>query len=180
MRFKILYLLIISFILAGCGGNPTRPAPVEDGLQSREAARARKPIVVAPAQRGAPSQAEMLFQVLAAIGVDYRYGGSTPQTGFDCSGLVAHVFQEGYGIMLPRTSQGQSKVGTPVSLDQLQPGDLVFYNTQHRPYSHVGIYLGEGRFVHAPKTGSEVRIENIANSYWARHWNGARRIAVGM
>lgn len=122
----------------------------------------------------------MLFQVLTSIGVDYRYGGSSPATGFDCSGLVAHVFKVGYGISLPRTAQGQSRVGTPVPEDELQPGDLVFYNTQHRPYSHVGIYLGDGRFVHAPKTGAAVRIEKLDNVYWSAHWNGARRIEVRM
>ncbi len=122
----------------------------------------------------------MLFQVLTAIGVDYRYGGQSPRTGFDCSGLVAHVFHEGYGISLPRNTQGQSQVGESVSADELRPGDLVFYNTQNRPFSHVGIYLGDGRFVHAPRTGATVRIEKLDSSYWSRRWNGARRVAIRM
>lgn len=125
-------------------------------------------------------QSEMLFHVLTSIGVDYTYGGNSPVTGFDCSGLVAHVFREGYGISLPRNARGQSQVGEPVSADALRPGDLVFYNTLNQPFSHVGIYLGDGRFVHAPKTGSTVRIENLKSSYWLKRWNGARRVAVQM
>jgi cell wall-associated NlpC family hydrolase len=120
----------------------------------------------------------MLFQVLSSIGVDYKFGGASHATGFDCSGLVAHVFREGYGITLPRNTYGQSQVGQAVSAEDLEPGDLVFYNTLDRPYSHVGIYLGDGRFIHAPKTGSAVRIENLKSTYWSRRWNGARRVAI--
>jgi len=116
------------------------------------------------------------MQALLALGDDYRYGGESPRTGFDCSGLVAHVFEQAWGIRLPHSVQAQSEVGTPVSLAQLQPGDLVFYDTQHRPYSHVGIYIGGGRFVHAPKTGAQVRIEELRNRYWASRFDGARRI----
>jgi len=122
----------------------------------------------------------MLFQVLSSIGVDYKYGGASHVTGFDCSGLVVHVFREGYGMNLPRTSQSQSQVGRAVSAEELQPGDLVFYNTLHRPFSHVGIYLGEGKFIHAPKTGTAVRIENMKSPYWTTRWNGARRVAIWM
>ncbi len=120
----------------------------------------------------------MLFQVLTSIGVDYKYGGNSHATGFDCSGLVAHVFREGYGIRLPRTSMDQSQAGRPVSSEELKPGDLVFYNTLNRPFSHVGIYLGEGRFIHAPRTGVAVRIESLKSAYWSKRWNGARRIDV--
>ena len=122
----------------------------------------------------------MLFQVLSSIGVDYKYGGASHVTGFDCSGLVVHVFREGYGMNLPRNAQGQSQVGRPVSAEELQPGDLVFYNTLNRPFSHVGIYLGEGKFIHAPKTGSAVRIESMKSAYWSKRWNGARRVANQM
>lgn len=180
MHSNPLYILIISSVLTGCGGMQATRVPVED----RTALRAASPSQVPPAEvraapvRAAPDQAEMLFRVLTAIGVDYRYGGESPSTGFDCSGLVAHVFLQGYGVSLPRNTQAQSKVGEPVALDALKPGDLVFYNTQNRPFSHVGIYLGDGRFVHAPRTGATVRIENLTNTYWSRRWNGARRVAA--
>lgn len=121
-------------------------------------------------------RAEALLQTLLMLGVDYRYGGKTPETGFDCSGLVAHVFREAYGIELPHNARAQSEMGMRVSLSELRAGDLVFYNTLNRPFSHVGIYLGDGRFVHAPKTGAQVRVEPIRGQYWMRRFDGARRI----
>ena len=117
-----------------------------------------------------------MLQALLALGLDYRYGGNSPVTGFDCSGLVAHVFREAWGVRLPRTSDAQSKAGVPVSLAELQAGDLLFYDTLRRPYSHVGIYLGDGKFVHAPKSGAQVRVESVKSAYWAQRYNGARRI----
>jgi cell wall-associated NlpC family hydrolase len=134
--------------------------------------------VPAPAPRAERSEA--LLQALLALGLDYKYGGKSPVTGFDCSGLVAHVYKEAWGIQLPLNTKGQSQSGMPVSLAELQAGDLVFYDTLKRPYSHVGIYLGEGKFVHAPKTGAQVRIESLRSSYWAQRFNGARRIEQGI
>jgi cell wall-associated NlpC family hydrolase len=118
------------------------------------------------------------MQAILALGIDYRNGGNSPVTGFDCSGLVAHVYRQAWGLRLPRDTKGQSEAGVPVSLAELEPGDLVFYNTQNRPYSHVGIYLGDGRFVHAPKTGASVRVERLAASYWSKRYDGARRVAA--
>jgi len=103
-------------------------------------------------------------------------GGKSPDSGFDCSGLVAHVFSEAYGIRLPHNARAQSEYGVRVSLSELRAGDLVFYNTLNRPFSHVGIYLGDGRFVHAPKSGAQVRVEPISGRYWMQRFNGARRI----
>ncbi len=134
---------------------------------------------VAAATRKAPESAqrgEALLQALLALGIDYREGGTSPVHGFDCSGLVAHVYREAYGVRLPHNARAQSETGVPVSLAELEPGDLVFYDTLGRPYSHVGIYLGDGRFVHAPKTGSRVRVERMRAAYWAERFNGARRI----
>lgn len=121
-------------------------------------------------------RSEALLQALLALGLDYRHGGNSPVTGFDCSGLVAHVYQQAWGIQLPRSSAAQSQAGVAVSLAELQPGDLVFYDTLKRPYSHVGIYLGDGKFVHAPKSGAKVRVESVKSAYWAQRYNGARRI----
>ena len=122
-------------------------------------------------------RAEALLQTLLTLGVDYRYGGGSPESGFDCSGLVAHVFREAYGLELPHNARAQSELGVRVSLSELRAGDLVFYNTLNRPFSHVGIYLGDGRFVHAPKTGAQVRVESIRGRYWMRRFDGARRIS---
>lgn len=160
---NILYLLIFS--LPGCSTvSPVAP------VASVETPAARTP---APART---ERSEALLQALLAIGVDYRNGGKSPETGFDCSGLVAHVFLEAWGVRLPRNTKAQSQAGVPVSLAELQAGDLVFYDTLKRPYSHVGIYLGDGRFVHAPKTGAQVRIESLKSAYWSQRFNGARRI----
>lgn len=125
-------------------------------------------------------RAEVLLQTLLALGLDYRHGGNSPVTGFDCSGLVAHIYLEAWNIRLPRDTSAQSKSGAPVSLAELQAGDLVFYDTQQRPYSHVGIYLGDGKFVHAPRTGAQVRVESLGSGYWTQRFNGARRIEPGL
>lgn len=128
--------------------------------------------------RYASSAQELALRALSLVGVNYRRGGESPDTGFDCSGLVRHVFREGLGLMLPRTSLDISRMGETVQRDALQPGDLVFFNTLRRGFSHVGIYLGENRFVHAPASGGEVRVEDMRQSYWTRRFNGARRIAA--
>jgi len=118
------------------------------------------------------------FHALLALGAHYRYGGRSPETGFDCSGLVAHVYERAWGVLLPRNAQAQATVGKPIrKLQELEPGDLVFYNTRNRPYSHVGIYVGDGRFVHAPRTGKRVRAESVESPYWRARFNGARRLA---
>jgi cell wall-associated NlpC family hydrolase len=158
---KILYLFVITSAVSGCSGY--RPEP---------------PTYAPPAPALVPraERSEALLQALLALGVDYKYGGKSPLTGFDCSGLVAHVYKEAWGIRLPLNAQGQSKVGTPIGLAELQAGDLVFYDTMKQPYSHVGIYMGDGKFVHAPKTGAQVRVESIKAAYWSQRFNGARRI----
>ncbi len=120
---------------------------------------------------------QLVLHSLSLIGVRYRLGGESPETGLDCSGLVRHVFREVLGFALPRRSEEMSRAGTPVSLDRLQPGDLVFFNTVRRAFSHVGIYIGGNRFVHAPSTGGHVRVESIGTKYWKRRFNGARRVA---
>jgi cell wall-associated NlpC family hydrolase len=124
----------------------------------------------------APAADGIVFQALALLGIEYKHGGKAPATGFDCSGLVRYVFHEAQGVELPNTSRELSRVGQKIGRDALQPGDLVFYNTLRRGFSHVGIYLGENRFIHAPSTGGEVRIDDMTSEYWARRFNGARRI----
>ncbi len=148
------YLFFSILVLSGCGFSSPRDA----------SAPARSP--------------EMVFQALAVAGVPYRRGGESPENGFDCSGLVAHVYREAFGIQLPHNARAQSRMGKRVSLDQLEAGDLVFYNTERRPYSHVGIYLGDDRFIHAPRPGAAVRVENMRTDYWVRRFDGARRISL--
>ncbi len=101
---------------------------------------------------------DVAIYALGMIGVDYKFGGNTPESGLDCSGLVRYVFQEVTGVTLPRTSKEMSGLGAKVSANDLKPGDLVFFNTRRFQFSHVGIYLGDNRFIHAPSAGSEVEI----------------------
>ncbi|MCC6534177.1 MAG: C40 family peptidase [Burkholderiales bacterium] len=119
---------------------------------------------------------DIIFYALSMVGINYRWGGNSPQTGFDCSGLVSHVFRHIAGLILPRDSYAMARLGSPVTLDDLKPGDLVFFNTMRRPFSHVGIYLGERRFVHAPSAGKAVHVVEMTDPYWSARYNGARRI----
>jgi cell wall-associated NlpC family hydrolase len=126
---------------------------------------------------GANAQREWpLVHALGSLGIRYQYGGRSPQSGFDCSGLVMHVFQKAWGLLLPSTAREQSKAGVEIAPTELQPGDLVFYNTRKQPNSHVGIYVGDGRFIHAPRPGEKVRVESVDSPYWRARFNGARRV----
>jgi hypothetical protein len=112
------------------------------------------------------------------LGVRYKLGGNTAETGFDCSGFTRYVFENSLGRVLPHRADEQANAPELAKIDQkdLKPGDLVFFNTMRRTFSHVGIYLGDGKFIHSPRTGESVRIEDINISYWARHFTGARRV----
>ncbi len=123
-----------------------------------------------------PMGTELVLRALSLLGVNYRFGGNSPDGGLDCSGLVRHVFQETLGRVLPRRSEEISREGQPIDAGQLKPGDLVFFNTVRRTFSHVGIYIGNGQFVHAPSTGGQVRVEALGAQYWARRFDGARRL----
>lgn len=119
---------------------------------------------------------DVLIHAISLIGVKYQYGGNSAHSGFDCSGFVRHVFAESIALDLPRSSYLMGKRGMTVADGDLQPGDLVFYNTLRRSFSHVGIYLGEGRFVHSPSRGKAIEIVDMSEAYWRKRFNGARRI----
>jgi cell wall-associated NlpC family hydrolase len=123
---------------------------------------------------------DLAIYALGLIGVDYRFGGTTPERGLDCSGLVRYVFQQVTGVMLPRTSQEISRLGAKIPLAELMPGDLVFFNTRRLQFSHVGIYLGEDRFIHAPRQGGEVEVVTLSKVYWQKHFDGARRLVSAL
>lgn len=119
---------------------------------------------------------EVLVNALSLTGIRYKYGGSSPETGFDCSGFVRYVFKQAASLTLPRSAIEISQLGTTVPKNELQPGDLVFFNTLKSAFSHVGIYLGNNRFIHSPSSGGKVRVENMQDGYWAKHYNGAQRL----
>ncbi|MDR0441358.1 MAG: C40 family peptidase [Candidatus Accumulibacter sp.] len=124
------------------------------------------------------SAQDLILKGLEFVGINYRRGGTSPESGFDCSGFVQAVFRDALGELLPRTVKEQSRVGDAVAKNELKPGDLVFFNTMRRAFSHVGIYLGDNRFLHSPRTGGEIRVEDMSQSYWVKRYNGARRIVA--
>jgi cell wall-associated NlpC family hydrolase len=121
-------------------------------------------------------RSDIVVRALTLIDTPYRYGGSTPASGFDCSGLVRYVYHSVAGRQLPRRSEEMGKLGETITRSQLEPGDLVFFDTLARAYSHVAIYIGGGRFLHAPARGGRVRIEALDDRYWRTRFNGARRL----
>jgi cell wall-associated NlpC family hydrolase len=121
---------------------------------------------------------DVVVGALNMIGVRYRWGGNTPDSGLDCSGFVRYVFQDTLGMKLPRRAEEMSRVGEKVKMSELQPGDLVFFNTMRRTFSHVGIYIGDNKFVHSPSTGSTIRVDELDDGYWEKRFTGARRLDV--
>ena len=119
---------------------------------------------------------QLLTTAMGMIGVPYRRGGSSAETGFDCSGFVRAIYQKTAGLTLPRRSNEQAAATQKIQKQELQPGDLVFFNTMRRAFSHVGIYVGDGKFIHSPRTGEKVRVDSMESSYWAKRFNGARRV----
>jgi cell wall-associated NlpC family hydrolase len=119
---------------------------------------------------------DVVVGALNMIGVRYRWGGDSPDSGLDCSGFVRYVFQDTLGLALPRRAEEMSRVGEKVRISDLKPGDLVFFNTMRRTFSHVGIYIGDNKFVHSPSTGSTIRVDDLDDSYWEKRFNGARRV----
>jgi cell wall-associated NlpC family hydrolase len=120
---------------------------------------------------------DLVITAMNFLGVPYRRGGQTEDEGFDCSGFTRYIFERSIGLVLPRRVDEQASAPglRSVRRDDLQPGDLVFFNTLRRSFSHVGIYVGEGKFIHSPKSGAAVRIEDMTLAYWARRFTGARR-----
>lgn len=120
---------------------------------------------------------DLLLSALSLIGVKYKWGGNTPESGLDCSGFVRYVFQNSLKIALPRSALGMSKMGKNVEKGALQPGDLVFFNTLRRQFSHVGIYLGRNQFIHSPRKGKSIEVSDMNKAYWTTRYNGARRVS---
>lgn len=153
---RLAVVLALMVLLAACAGSPSRTLPT-------------------PPQR---TSEDVLFHAIGLVGTPYHWGGNTPQSGFDCSGLVDYVYRTSAGIDLPRTSRAMSRLDAPRITDTsaLASGDLLFFRTEHHRISHVAIYVGKGRFVHAPNTGGTVRLDNLSNPYWHRHFAFARRV----
>ncbi|TBR76245.1 MAG: peptidoglycan endopeptidase [Burkholderiaceae bacterium] len=120
---------------------------------------------------------ELVANAMGFLGVPYKYGGtSTESGGFDCSGFVRTIYEQTLGLVLPRRASQQAAATEVIKRKDLQPGDLVFFNTMRRAFSHVGIYIGNGKFIHAPRTGGEIRVEDMDLRYWRSRFDGARRV----
>lgn len=161
-----LPIMLAVALLAACASAPRRSVPARStSLPARAAVH--------------PQEANnVLFHAIGLVGTPYHWGGNTPGTGFDCSGLVDYVYRTSAGIDLPRTSRQMSRMDAPkiTRIDRLDSGDLLFFRTEGRHISHVAIYVGKGRFVHAPNSGGTVRLDNLDNRYWHAHFAFARRV----
>lgn len=163
---RISALLILA-ALAGCSSTPTRTA---------SHAIHRKPATSTVTLQDASRRNDVVMYAFGLINVDYRFGGANPESGLDCSGMVSYIYKNSVGLKLPHNAAQIAGVGKEISRSDLQPGDLVFFNTMKRAFSHVGIYVGEGKFIHSPKPGAQVRVEDMGQNYWQQRFNGARRV----
>lgn len=158
-RVATVLLLSLSLVLGACASAPHSVSP---------------PLVAGSARADAANA--VLFRAIALVGIPYRYGGNSPQGGFDCSGLVDYVFRDAAGVALPRTSAQMSELGKrKLAIDSLQSGDLVFFAASGR-VSHVGIYVGERRFVNAPNSGGTVRLDSLDSTWWRQHFVYGKRV----
>jgi cell wall-associated NlpC family hydrolase len=171
-RPRLAALALAAGIAVGSTGIRAQEAPATPAVDGGVTARAR-----AAAHSALEGAQGLANHALSLLGVKYKFGGTRPETGLDCSGLVQYVFQQVTGVTLPRTAREMSRLGDKVALAELVPGDLVFFNTRRFAYSHVGIYLGDNRFIHAPRRGREVEIAEIDRRYWQQRFDGARRLA---
>jgi cell wall-associated NlpC family hydrolase len=158
-------ILAAAMLLGACVAHHPRPS-----------VSASPRFVLPPHRPGGPNANDVLFRAIGLVGTPYRYGGNTPETGFDCSGLVDYVFRDAGGVTLPRTAQEIAEIPVPhVRRGELDSGDVVLFGRSGR-VDHVGIYVGRGRFVHAPNSGGTVRLDYLDGDYWNEHFSGALRI----
>lgn len=144
---------------------------VEKGLVQRLGSQIQQ-----AGNRVGDAASELVMNAMGFLGVPYKFGGNSADVGFDCSGFVRAVFEESVGKVLPRRSDQQAAATQPIERSELKPGDLVFFNTMRRAFSHVGIYVGDGKFIHSPRAGATVRVEDMRKAYWETRFNGARRV----
>ncbi|WP_374404392.1 C40 family peptidase [Niveibacterium sp.] len=163
MRRRHLAVLLLALAISACSSTPSRTPPEASNpafVRLPDAALANDVVVFA----------------LGLVDTGYRFGGRNPEAGLDCSGMVSYVMEQVAGVKLPHNAAQIAARARPIERNQIRPGDLVFFNTMKRPYSHMGIYIGEGRFIHAPSTSGAVRIERLDTAYFAQRFEGARTL----
>lgn len=161
-------IFVIGLIALSCFGN----VQADEGPPTRDAFLK----LFAPAEQMMDTSNQLIGKAMGLLGIHYKFGGTQPETGFDCSGLVGYVFKHATGLALPHNARAISMVGQNIKESELTPGDLVFYNTRRRPFTHVGIYIGNHRFIHSPSTGGGVEVVDMREKYWSARFNGARRV----
>lgn len=160
---RLAFSCCVALLLAACGG----VAPRVDSSSG----------TIAQVPRTVSSQgSEVVFYAMGLIDTGYRFGGKNPEAGLDCSGMVSYVFDQALGLKVSGSAADIARHGRPIERSDLRPGDLVFFNTQNRPFSHVGIYIGSNRFVHAPSSNGRVRIEQLNSRYFAQRFDAARSV----
>ena len=172
---RIILVLALLLLINAAYANPLPTTDDQSSLNSERGFLARIGDVSDKVEAKA---SELVVNAMGFLGVPYKRGGTNGDTGFDCSGFVRSIFEQTAGLILPRSANQQAAAAEKIDRADLQPGDLVFFNTMRRAFSHVGIYVGEGNFIHAPKPGAKVRVESLSIGYWARHFDGARRVPV--
>ncbi|MES2978233.1 MAG: C40 family peptidase [Pseudomonadota bacterium] len=172
--------LALSLLLAAClAGGAVQAAP--RGVDDMEALLAERGLLAQidqVRQTMGNKASELVVNAMGFLGVPYRRGGNSVETGFDCSGFVKAIYEQTVGLVLPRKAEQQAAATQDIDKKDLRPGDLVFFNTMRRAFSHVGIYIGDGKFIHSPKPGAEVRVESLGLAYWNRRFDGARRVTT--
>lgn len=163
-----LAVISLAALLGACASAPPPAAPRV----------VQRPVLAAPPESANPAAEDVLFRALGLVGTPYKWGGNTPDSGFDCSGLIGFVYRDAAGIALPRSTRDMLVMRAPsVGRGQLQSGDLVFFATSGGSHvSHAGIYVGEGRFVHAPATGGTVKLDSLDKPYWQKAYLDAKRV----
>ena len=173
-RWLCILLLVAS---AAAQANPV--APAEDELEHFIADKGLLSAISQMSHKVTDRASDLVVNAMGFLGVPYRRGGNSAETGFDCSGFVVAMYQSTVGLLLPRRANEQAAATEKIDKQDLQPGDLVFFNTMRRAFSHVGIYVGDGKFIHSPKPGAEVRVEDMGMRYWSQRFDGARRVVQG-
>lgn len=170
--------LILAVALSASAAHALPPATAEDDLHRFMQEKGLAGKLEQVRERISTTTSELVVTAMGFLGVPYRRGGNSAETGFDCSGFVRAIYEQTVGLLLPRRAEQQAAATQPIERHDLQPGDLVFFNTMRRTFSHVGIYVGDGKFIHSPKPGAQVRVENMNANYWSRRFDGARRVVA--
>jgi len=194
LRAMSRWLFSIALVVSGVLPAQAQPATAEDDfsrvMAEKVVEKAAEKAAEKPVERGlmhrlgqvgeriTDTTSELVVTAMGFLGVPYRRGGNSVETGFDCSGFVRAIYEQTVGLILPRRANEQAAATQVIDKRDLQPGDLVFFNTLRRAFSHVGIYVGDGKFIHSPKPGAQVRVEDMNGSYWQRRFDGARRVLV--